>query len=69
MTETKKSMIDLDLDYVRTTYEVPAKLNGRIEYKSKPGTIVGAKGGYLRIRLDGENETKLYHPTWEMKYL
>lgn len=69
MNDTKRNKIELDLEYIRTTYDVPAKLGGRIEYKSRPGVIVGAKGQYLRILLDGESEIKLYHPTWELEYL
>ena len=61
-------MSDLDLEYIRSTYNVPAKIGGRIEFKSRAGTIVGANGTYLRIRLDGETEINSYHPTWEMEY-
>jgi hypothetical protein len=65
----KKGKIELDLEYIRTIHGVPAKLGGRIEYRWRPGAIVGAKGQYLRISLDGESEIKLYHPTWKIKYL
>ncbi len=61
-------MSDSDLEYISKTYNVPAKKGGRIEYKSRAGTIVGAKGPHLRIRLDGETEINSYHPTWEMEY-
>ena len=61
-------MSDLDFEYIRSTYNVPAKIGGRIEFKSRPGTIVGANATYLRIRLDGETEINSYHPTWEMEY-
>jgi len=53
---------------ISKVYRVPAKMNGRIKYKSKPGTIVGNTGAYLRIRLDGEMDIKTYHPTWEIEY-
>jgi len=69
MNDTKRSKIDLDLDYIRITYGVTAKMDCRIDYKAKPGTIVGAKCAHLRIRLDGESEIKFYHPTWEIEYL
>jgi hypothetical protein len=69
MNDTKRRKIDLELGYIRTTYGVPAKIDGRVEYRWRPGSIVGAKGEYLRIRLDGESEIKLYHPTWKIKYL
>ena len=61
-------MSDSDLEYISKTYNIPAKKGGRIEYKSRPGTIVGAKGPHLRIRLDGETKINSYHPTWEMEY-
>lgn len=61
-------MNDLELKYIRERYNVPAKIDGRVEYKARPGTIVGAKNGYLKIRLDGETEIKSYHPTWEIEY-
>ena len=54
---------------IRKVYNVPAKIGTRIEYRSKPGVIVGTTGAYLRIRLDGETEIKTYHPTWEIEYL
>jgi hypothetical protein len=69
MNDTKRRKIDLELEHIRTTYGVPAKLGGKIEYRWRPGAIVGAKGAHLRIRLDGESEIKLYHPTWKIKYL
>ena len=58
----------MGFENIRNVYGVPAKKNGRIEYKSRPGTIVGTTGAYLRIRLDGESEIKTYHPTWEIEY-
>jgi len=59
---------DFGFEYIRQTYNVPAKFGGRIEYQSKPGTIVGVRGEYLQIRLDGETIINSYHPTWEMEY-
>lgn len=60
--------MDEDFEYIRNTYNVPAKKGGRIEYKSRPGTIDGANGAYLKIQLDGERDIGRYHPTWEMEY-
>lgn len=57
-----------DLEYIRKTYNVPAKIGGRIKYKSRPGTIVGVRGPHLRIGLDGEDVIRSYHPTWEIEY-
>lgn len=57
------------MQYIRNYYKVPAKRGGKITYKGKAGTIVGAKGAHLRIRLEGENRIGSYHPTWEIEYL
>jgi len=57
------------MDYIRRTYQVPAKRGGRIKYKGKLGTITGSRGGYLRIRLDGESWINSYHPTFAIEYL
>lgn len=62
------------MDYIRSYYRVPAKVGGRIEYTgdrkgAKLGTITGAQGAHLLIRLDGEADAAPYHPTWELRYL
>lgn len=56
----------MDFDYVRERYKVPAEVGRRILYKGKPGVIVGVRGPYIRVRLDGETYVGNYHPTWEM---
>jgi hypothetical protein len=33
------------------------------------GIIVGSRGPYLRIRIEGEKNVLSFHPTWEMEYL
>lgn len=61
------------MDYVRQAYNVPAKRGGRVEYAypepARLGTIVGADGARLRIRLDGDKHAGFYHPTWMLRYL
>lgn len=67
----------MSLDYIRDTYSVPAKRGKRVRYTGdctkrgdpKLGTITGAHGAYLRIRMDGEGFANNYHPTWELEYL
>lgn len=54
-----------DRDY----YNVPAKRGMKILYGTTMGTIVGSKGVYLRIRLDGEDSIKSYHPKNLITYL
>jgi hypothetical protein len=58
------------MEYIRKFYNVPAKRGARIIYgASWYGTIVGSKGAYLRIRMDGENKIKSYHPTYLITYI
>lgn len=65
----------MSMDYIRKTYDVPAKRGGRVEYttshgsKVTKGTITGARGGHLYIKLDGWNHSLRFHPTWNLKYL
>jgi len=71
------------MEYIRKTYNVPAKRGARIEwdgdetakfirgflYSPRRGTIVSARDGYLRVRFDNEKTVKILHPTWRVKYL
>jgi hypothetical protein len=63
----------MNLEYIRKTYNVPAKRFGRVIYtgngKNISGTITGADGGLLRIRLDGDTHSCKFHPTWKITYL
>lgn len=58
--------------YVRRVYGVPAKRGMKVKYhgdrRVKRGVITSASGGRLRVRIDGERESRRYHPTWEMQY-
>jgi len=63
----------MSFEYIRKTYNVPAKRGQRVEYtgcgKSELGTITSATGGQLRIRLDGMKKSCYFHPTWKLKYI
>lgn len=59
----------MKIEYIRKAYAVPAKIQGRIKYEGKLGTIVGESHGRLRIKLDGERVTGNYHPTYHIEYL
>jgi hypothetical protein len=67
----------MSLDYIRTAYAVPAKKGQRVRYtgdkgpksSAREGVITGAEGAHLRIRLDGDSFSNIYHPTWELEYL
>jgi len=65
-----------DLEYISSTYGVPAKKEQRIEYtptngKPKTGRICGARGQYLRLQFDGESKpfSGVFHPTDGIRYL
>jgi hypothetical protein len=60
------------MEAIRKMYGVPAKRGMHVVASGKPGVITGTrKDGtmHLTIKLDGENKSKFFHPTWEMKYV
>lgn len=67
----------MSFDYIRQAYNVPAKRGARVRYtgdctkrgQPKLGTITGANGAHVRIRMDGDSFSNNYHPTWELEYL
>jgi len=68
----------MSMEYIRTTYGVPAKRGGRVIYtdsndRAWPGAITAARNGRLLVRLDdnlpnSRARAKL-HPTWNVEYL
>ncbi len=58
----------MSMAYIRNAYKVPARRGGRVLINGWPGTIVGSKKHYLRVRLDGQKIARLYHPTWQVNY-
>lgn len=59
----------MSMQWIRDYYKVPARIGGRVTYLGQPGQIVCAAGQYLRIRLDGEKRSRIFHPVWEIAYL
>jgi hypothetical protein len=74
----------MSMAYIREYYGVPAKRGARILYDGdslakfimgfmyhpKPGTVVAAKGNYIRVRFDSNpKEIVTLHPTWNVRYL
>lgn len=64
----------MSMAYIRKTYGVPAKRGGRVVAvdglgRKTHGTITGAQGPYLRIRLDGWGYSQNFHPTDNIEYL
>jgi hypothetical protein len=56
------------MEWIRRTYDVPARHGMRIEYDGKPATIVGTRGPYLAFRVDGEKRIAADHPTYRIVY-
>lgn len=67
----------MSLEYIQQAYQVPATRGARVQYtgdcakrgKPRVGTITGAEGAHIRVRMDGDSFSNVYHPTWEMSYL
>jgi hypothetical protein len=59
----------MGIKYIRKSYNVPAKRGMRVIANGKPGKITGANGSRLRILLDGNCRSLLWHPTWRIEYL
>jgi len=58
------------MDYIRKHYNVPAKVGMRVKTEKGIGYIVGsATGGDLRVRLNGETKSRLFHPTYKIEYI
>ena len=49
-----------DGSYVRTYYQVPARIGGRIKFRRQHGVIVGFEGQYLLAKLDEEPELQAH---------
>ena len=60
-----------EMDWVRRHYGVSVKRGARVfvQCENREGTITGAAHGMLRIRLDGDKISALYHPTWKLIFL
>lgn len=59
----------MSIEYIRKHYNIPVKQGMRVRVCTILGTIIGTKFSYLKIRLDGEHVTQLYHPTDNIEYL
>lgn len=64
-----------NLARIRQHYGVPASIGGRVRFRgnlaTQEGTIQGvsAGGDYLDVLLDGQKQTRPFHPTWKLQYL
>lgn len=64
----------MSMEYIRKTYNVPAKRGGMVKVISSykgiefDGVITGSKGARLRISIN-KRRSGLYHPTDNIVYL
>jgi hypothetical protein len=63
-----------EFDCINRTYGLSVKTGSRVRYSGgkdiiRLGTVTGTEGAHLRIRLDGEQYARPYHPTWELEVL
>ena len=62
----------MSMEYIRRAYGVRVKRGDRVTYtgcgETEHGTVTGADGHYLRIRLDGHKRSGNFHPTWKLTY-
>jgi len=56
------------MDYIRKHYNVPAKVGMRVITEKGVGYIVGSCNARLRIRLNGEKKSRVFHPTYKIGY-
>ena len=68
----------MGIAYIRKCYGITCKVGQRVRYSPpgkdpREGTIMGAQGEYLRIKLDPLPgmvcHTSNFHPTWYLEYL
>lgn len=61
----------MSMEYIRKTYNVPAKRGGKVKVSGRLGTIVRARGQYLLVRwADTVGQPCVpCHPTWQVNYL
>lgn len=54
--------------FIRSKFQVPATQGMEVLAAGRRGTITGFKGQDLRIRINGDRHSGLYHPTLEIEY-
>lgn len=62
----------MTLPYISSHFSVPAVRGNRVstqELNPRIGTIIGARGTLLRVRIDGQDDSILLHPRKDVHYL
>lgn len=59
------------LDYINRTYGTAYRVGSRVRYTGSRsgellGTVTGASGPHLRVKMNNERNDAPYHPTWRM---
>lgn len=59
----------MSFEYIRKYYGMPVRRGGRVTLlnlrghkTNRQGRITSARGGYLKVVLDGEKRPRTYHP-------
>lgn len=52
-----------NLKYISDYYNVPARRGAAVRYRGKAGVVTGASGPHIRVRLEDEPSSRIYHPT------
>lgn len=61
----------VSLQYISAQFRVPAVRGSKVstkELKPRSGTIIGARGSLLRVRIDGQDDSILLHPRRDVHY-
>lgn len=64
-----KMRMRMSLAFIRRVYNVPAFRGSRVKALQRTGTITGADGFRIRVRLDGEKLGRPYHLSSILEYL
>ena len=59
----------MSIEYIRKAYGINCRVGQRVRYHPPgkaptEGTILGATGAYLKVRLDTLQGIAAFHPTW-----
>lgn len=50
-------------EWINKHYGLKLEKGMRVKAYGEPGTVVGSRGAYVKILLDGDNKPGCYHPT------
>lgn len=52
----------MSLKYINNFYNKKFRRGMKVKYKDNVGVITGSKGAYVRVRMENELFSKIYHP-------